>query len=201
MIKLPITFEDFDGNTQTKDVYFHLSRRELLDYDAPAKKRRLEQLQEKFGDGSNIDENDPESYGPFLKEYLDIFEDLLAPAYGIRVDDANGQSFVKDETTRNITQTAWYQDWLFQIAQQPDQMGEIIQRLMPKDVIKEVEAEQARQGSVSSRLAPKDHLPKQQEPVQNVSNVYAEETPEQMEARIRAQLERKFAGGADSIGQ
>src|SRR5690606_1113139 len=140
----------------------------LLDYDAPAKKRRLEQLQEKFGDGSNVDQNDPESFGPFLKEYLDIFELLLAPAYGIRVDDANGQRFVKDESTQNITEMAWYQDWLFQIAQEPEKMGDIIQRLMPRDVIDEVEAEQSRQ-----RTVPQDYLPKQE----RTPDIQAVETP------------------------
>src|SRR5690349_21465415 len=83
MIKVPITYENFDGETVTEDHYFHLSKAELLDMlgqsdgeDIVAKLERVG----KSNDGALI---------------MRTFKEIIGSAYGQRVD-GNASQFYKD---------------------------------------------------------------------------------------------------------
>lgn len=82
MIKIPITYEDFDGNTVTKDYYFHLSKSELIDLETgegESLSAKLERVS-KSNDGGLI---------------MRTFKEIIAVAYGQRVD-GSGSEFYKD---------------------------------------------------------------------------------------------------------
>lgn len=101
MIKVPITYEDFDGKKVKEDHYFHLSKNELLEWVSENQGEDLAQKLErvgKSGDGALI---------------MRTFRDIIARSYGERVD-GDGSAFYKDEikTRRFMSSLAF--DQLFE---------------------------------------------------------------------------------------
>lgn len=169
MIKLPVNYTDFDDNAQSTVIHLHLSKRELLDLNIEDKQSRFEVLQKIFEQG----EIGSKALANAVKEYVSIFEEIILLAYGIRSED--GQRFVKSDAIReDLPNTAWYGDWLFELAQDPERMASILQQLVPKDL---------RQQAQSELRKPTDYLAPQ-----TSSESKRVESPEEMEARIRAEL-------------
>lgn len=82
MIKIPITYKDFDDNVVTEDHYFHLSKSELIKLesgDGEAISVKLERAG-KSGDGGQI---------------MRVMSEIIELAYGQRVD-GSGSQFYKD---------------------------------------------------------------------------------------------------------
>lgn len=77
-----ITYEDFNGNTNTEEVLFNISKMEALELEA----------------------SHPGGYGAYLqscldtnntKDILDAFKDIVKAAYGVKSED--GKRFIKSE--------------------------------------------------------------------------------------------------------
>ncbi len=82
MIKKTIKYEDFNGNTQTDELYFHLSKSELSDMELSreggmsAYYKRIVEAQ-----------NNP--------ELAAVFKEMILKSYGVKSDD--GKSFLKKD--------------------------------------------------------------------------------------------------------
>lgn len=101
MIKVPITYKDFDGMEVNEDHYFHLSKNELLEWVSENQGEDLAQKLErvgKSGDGALI---------------MRTFRDIIARSYGERVD-GDASTFYKDDikTRRFMSSLAF--DQLFE---------------------------------------------------------------------------------------
>lgn len=86
MFKDTIIYTDFNGNEQTKDLYFHLSSTELLNLEYSVEGNWSNYLNEILASGDQ-------------KKMIEIMQDLIKKSYGVKSED--GQRFVKSEEILN----------------------------------------------------------------------------------------------------
>src|SRR4051812_2006619 len=101
MIKVPITYTNFDGKQVTEDHYFHLSKNELLEWVSENQGEDLAQKLQRVGlsgDGALI---------------MRTFRDIIARSYGERVD-GDSSAFYKDDKKTNRFMSSLAFDQLFE---------------------------------------------------------------------------------------
>jgi hypothetical protein len=101
MIKVPITYTNFDGKEVTEDHYFHLSKNELLEWVSENQGEDLAQKLQRVGlsgDGALI---------------MRTFRDIIARSYGERVD-GDSSAFYKDDKKTNRFMSSLAFDQLFE---------------------------------------------------------------------------------------
>ena len=86
MLKQPVTYEDFDGNTQTETLYFNLNRMELIAFQKRYGSENMENYINKL-----IEEKQ-------IEPMYDLLNDFVLTAYGVRSED--GKRFIKSEEIR-----------------------------------------------------------------------------------------------------
>lgn len=96
-----ITYEDFNGDTQTEEVFFNISKMEMLELDA----------------------NHNGQYGEYLTEIansqdmralLDAFKAIVKAAYGVKSED--GKRFVKsDEEFTKFEESPVYDEFMMKL--------------------------------------------------------------------------------------
>lgn len=179
MIKLPIHYTNFNDEQKTYVAHFHLSKRDLISMGLDQHLSTLEVLQKEIED---IDQNDRSAMISFTQRYVSVFEDIFLAAFGVRSTD--GERFIKNEETRKMMiESAWYSDWLFDMAQDPQGMANLLERLVPQDLRQEVQAAQKTGAPATSpQVITNETSAEFTYPNQVV------ETPAQIEARIRAEL-------------
>ena len=120
MQKLTVQFENFEGETVTEDLYFHLNIKEIQDmenqWDVPLTKRIA--LLTDTQDG---------------KEAFNLMRDIIEAAYGERSED--GKRFVKnEEVLKNFTQGLAYDDVIIKFIDGSLDLSKFIEGLLPKKV-------------------------------------------------------------------
>jgi len=121
MLKKTIQYVDFDGNQQTEDVYFNLSKAELIETELSAEGGSFRDQLQKI-----IDSKDP-------KVIIGAFKDLLGKAYGVRSED--GKRFVKSpELFEEFTQTAAYDALFSELATDGDAGAAFVRGIIPRDL-------------------------------------------------------------------
>lgn len=121
MLKKPITYENFDGETVTEDHYFNFSKAELVELEVSEKEGFSELLQKvvKAEDGAAIVSN---------------FKKIIMLAYGVRSED--GKRFDKsDEVKKAFMETEAYSALFMQLAMDTDFATEFINGVMPAGMI------------------------------------------------------------------
>lgn len=86
MLKQQVTYEDFDGNTQTETLYFNLNRMELISFQKRYGSENMENYINKL-----IEEKQ-------IEPMYDLLNDFVLTAYGVRSED--GKRFIKSEEIR-----------------------------------------------------------------------------------------------------
>lgn len=86
MLKQPVTYEDFDGNTQTETLYFNLNRMELIAFQKRYGSENMENYINKL-----IEEKQ-------IEPMYDLLNDFVLTAYGVKSED--GKRFIKSEQIR-----------------------------------------------------------------------------------------------------
>lgn len=117
MLKKEITFEDFDGNEQTREFYFNLTAAELAD----------------FGLGPNgellTDEIVKQLEGGNQRTILETFKDLIGRAVGLR----EGEIFLKSpEITQQFLQSTAFDSLFFELMSSEDAFPKFISAVAPK---------------------------------------------------------------------
>lgn len=119
MQKLTVQFENFDGETVTEDLYFHLNIKELQDmenWDVPLTQRIAKLTKTEDG-----------------KEAFELMRDIIEAAYGERSDD--GKRFVKNpEVLKNFTEGLAYDEVILTFIDGSTDLGKFIEGLLPKKV-------------------------------------------------------------------
>lgn len=119
MQKLTVTYENFDGENVTEDLYFHLNIKELQEMENwdPSLTERIAKLT-KTEDG---------------KEAFELMRDIIEAAYGERSED--GKRFVKNpEVLKNFTEGLAYDEVIIQFLDGTTDLGKFIEGLLPKKV-------------------------------------------------------------------
>ena len=125
MLKRPITYEDFNGETVTDIYYFHLSKPELLKLEV-GNSGGLNALIQRIietKDGNAI---------------IAEFEKIVLMSYGQKSDD--GKRFIKsDELREEFSQSAAYQHLFMEIATNDTKAVEFLKGILPADMQDEIE--------------------------------------------------------------
>lgn len=101
MLKMQISYEDFDGNTQQEDLYFNLNKREVIDLSDKIK--GLENIVSKVVGNKDRSKMTNEELGRALIEQgsesiqkvAEMIDVMIDMAYGKRSED--GKRFIKNE--------------------------------------------------------------------------------------------------------
>jgi hypothetical protein len=122
MLKETVTYTDYFGEEQTEDIYFHLSKAELLEI-------------EMLADGGSFSDmllQIIESKDNAL--ILKLFKNIVLLSYGIRSED--GRRFIKNEQLREeFTQTAAYSEVFISLAMDAEKAARFVNGIMPADLI------------------------------------------------------------------
>lgn len=163
MHKHTITFEDFNGNTKTKDLYFNLTEAELT------------KMQKDYLDVGGLDNVMSAAIASGdTKQLLDFFELLVHNSYGIKSPD--GEVFDKSpDIMRRFENSAFYSPFYMSLFQDGGRVGSaFINAIMPADLLNKATANIKGEGELSTPEVPnspedrlaqaranlKDHLPK-----------------------------------------
>ncbi len=120
MIKWTITYTDYNDNKVTDEVYFNLSKVELM----------------------NMQFMSNGTYGNFVEritEERDIaalgaeFQRIILDSYGVKSDD--GKTFMKSEELRNkFKNSEAYSELFMELVTDADKATKFIQGILPKDL-------------------------------------------------------------------
>lgn len=174
MIKKTVNYLDFDGKDQTEDVYFNISKIELMDH--------LD-LADEFGAMHAVLDGDKKELALHeIKQMLDLIKKLMRIAYGVRSED--GKRFAKsDQIWEEFTQTAVYDAALMSLFENPNEGITFIQGILPSDLVAQAQIQLADEAEGKKVLetalakAPKDDM----------SNMSRED----LEAMFKAMRERQ----------
>jgi hypothetical protein len=140
-----VTYEDFDGNTQSETLYFNISKSELFKLeatfgemdtqdpatpDAPKQRKGLmAYLQDATKSG------DP-------RQLMTAFETIVKTAYGVKT--ADGRRFVKtDEQAEEFLSSPAYDALFMELVSVDNAAAEFIQGLLPSDLVAQVNQQNA----------------------------------------------------------
>lgn len=131
MFKKTVEFEDFDGNKQSRDFYFHISKAELLElaHSSDDMQTRIKRI---------IDSNDGAA---ILKE----FRELIKMSVGVRSED--GQRFIKDQAAQStLLDSPAFDELLMELATNATASAEFVQQLIPEKLQQEMVEQLKKQG-------------------------------------------------------
>lgn len=118
MYKHTVTYEDFNGNTRTEDLYFNLSRSELVMLDNSVPGGLGNRLQRMVKAADNV-------------EIMETVDWLLRNSYGIKSDD--GRRFIKgDAVFDEFKQTEAFDTFFMDLISNEDMMAKFIRSILPK---------------------------------------------------------------------
>lgn len=124
MLKKTITYTDFNGTDRTEEVYFNISKAELIDMSADDTFVRTITKIVAANDKTKI---------------YNLFKDVLFMAYGEISDD--GRRFIKsDELSLAFSQTVMYDKIMDELTSDADAAGKFINELLPKEMREKVAA-------------------------------------------------------------
>lgn len=129
MYKTSVTFENFDGEKVTKDLYFNLTKAEITKL----------QLSYKQGFDKYVDEIiHPISGEPDPQKIMDLFEMLILKSYGVRTEDG----FIKTpEKAQAFVTTEAYSELFMRLLQDEKAQTDFFMGIMPRDIAAQAMAE------------------------------------------------------------
>lgn len=120
MLKKTVTYEDFNGKTQTDEIYFHLSKAEIA-----AMQVRM--------DGKFIDHLKDLVNQNHVEELFGIFRDLVLDSYGVKSED--GKRFVKSpEARKDFECSIAFSEILTETITSSEQMAIFTRGILPPDM-------------------------------------------------------------------
>lgn len=129
MIKKTIKYTDYDGNEQTGDFFFNLSKAELMEMNFSAT-GGLEKVIRRI-----ISSED-------TKGIIELFKDIILRAYGEKSDD--GKRFVKyrdgHRLSEDFAQTEAYSELFMELASDDKAATEFINGVIPASLAAEIAA-------------------------------------------------------------
>lgn len=124
MFKKTIVFEDFDGNTQSRDFYFHISKADLLSLATGA-----DDFQARINRIIAADDG-----GAILHELREI----IKMSVGVRSED--GQRFIKDaEAQSTLLDSPAYDELLMELGTNAGACSDFITKLIPEKMQREMQ--------------------------------------------------------------
>lgn len=130
MYKTSVTYENFDGEKVTKDLYFNLTKAEITKIS----------LNYKDGIDKYVDSIIHPINGEVEpKKIIDLFEMLIFKAYGVRTPEGD---FIKsDEKVRAFASTEAYSELFMRLLQDENYQTEFFMGIIPKELAAQAQSE------------------------------------------------------------
>lgn len=124
MLKRTITYEDFDGVSQTEVFYFNLSKSEIVELEVEYKDGLEATLKRIVAEGDN-------------KKLVEEWKKIVLLTYGVKSED--GKRFIKSDQLRTeFTQTPAYDALFMELATDAKAAADFINGVIPKDLAAQV---------------------------------------------------------------
>lgn len=118
MLKKTVSYEDYNGNRRTEDLYFNVSKSEATKLEVSDAQGFSSYMQQVVAEGDN-------------SKIFDIFETFIKLAYGEKSED--GRRFVKsDELSEAFMQTAAYEALFDELTSNESNVEAFVKGIMPK---------------------------------------------------------------------
>lgn len=137
MLKQTVTYTDYNDEKQTEDLYFNLTKTEMMDL--------LDLLPRMEAFTASTAGQERDMTPAEIKEMLAIIKQLIEKAYGVR--SADGKHFRKSEEIFNdFAQSAVYDAFVFNLFEDLNNANNFMVGIMPKDLLAQVQKETGAQG-------------------------------------------------------
>ena len=132
MYKTTVTFENFEGEKVTKDLYFNLTKAEIMKL----------QLSYKQGFDKYVEEIIHPLVGePDPQKIMDLFEMLILKSYGVRTEDG----FIKSpEKAQAFASTEAYSELFMKLLSDEKAQTDFFMGIMPRDIAAQAQVELAK---------------------------------------------------------
>lgn len=138
MHKITMTYDDFNGEKVTEDLYFNLSKAELLEMNFHAKGGLVNYIE------AMINSRD-------TQEISEFFKLILVKSYGEKTPD--GKHFMKTpEIAQQFQCSVPYSELYTKLSTDADAASEFINAVIPKDLADEYKKAEA-EGRIPKQLA------------------------------------------------
>lgn len=130
MYKKTINFTDYDGNERKEDFYFNMTEAEVMKYEfrTPG---GLSKLMERIVQAQDT------------AQIIDVFEELVAQAYGVKSPD--GREFIKNkDVLTSFQQTEAYSKLFMELATNAKAASEFFNSIVPQSLRDRVAEEEAK---------------------------------------------------------
>lgn len=118
MLKKPITYTDYDGNTRTEDFYFNLTKAEITEMQVSV-------------DGGLTKMIERIIAAKDAKQIVAIFKDIILRSYGEK--SADGRRFIKSpELSEAFSQTEAYVQLFEELSSDADAAAAFVNGIIPK---------------------------------------------------------------------
>jgi hypothetical protein len=132
MLKLPITYTNFDGEEETDTFWFNITKSELIEFEVSYEGGFVNAL------NKIIESKDH-------KAIIAEFKKLILMAYGEK--SADGKRFVKsEELCQEFVQTAAYDALFVKLSTDDEYAAEFINGVVPKDMVEAAQNQDKPQG-------------------------------------------------------
>lgn len=175
MLKKPITYETFDGETVTEDFYFHLSKSELAEMELSKKGGMEKWLREIIAaeDGATI---------------ISEFRKFLLASYGLKSPD--GKRFRKsEEISQDFVSSPAFDVLFMEIVTDAQKAAQFVNGVVPAGLAQEMNVFNTPE---PENPGPETQAPERRDPTELVA------TPEQHKAAEKAILDREQGHPSDT---
>lgn len=125
MLKRPITYEDFNGNTVTETFYFNLSKPELVELEVNMDGGFTATMQRIIETGDN-------------KRLVEEFKRLILLSYGVKSED--GKFFMKSEQLKSeFEHSAAYISLFMELSTNDTSAAAFINGIVPSDLVEKTD--------------------------------------------------------------
>lgn len=126
MLVKSITFDDYNGNTITKDYHFNLNKAEIIKWLTTDGDYTLDKKLERLFEAGNG------------KELMNTFDELIRMSYGVKSLD--GVHFEKSEQILNsFVDTEAYSVLFTELVTDAKKAAAFVNSIIPKDIAAEIE--------------------------------------------------------------
>lgn len=124
MLKKTMTYNDYNGTERTEDLYFNLSKAEIMEMELSTTGGLAEQIR-KIVSAQDV---------PAI---IKIFKELILKSYGVKSPD--GKRFIKsEELATEFSQTEAYSQLFMELSTDADAAAAFVNGIVPADVGKQV---------------------------------------------------------------
>lgn len=124
MFKKTMTYTDWNGVERTEDIYFNLSKAELLEMQLTTEGGIDNMIQRMVQAKDTV-------------SLVKLYKELILKAYGRK--SADGRRFEKsEEISREFTETSMFSDFYMELATNDKAASDFLTGIMPKDLEAEV---------------------------------------------------------------